>query len=237
MNDYQICRRANEYYIPAIRERFPDAARLPVRPLPGSAPAPAVRYTLPSTPTPTGYAAPDPSVPAPPATMKEPTHRVAGIATVYNRISHRIVSGLYERFVPGLFGDVRSLDIHVFNSHFSADVLARSRSEPPTLWLAEDRDALHFVADLDLTEKGRTVFEAIRKRLVTEMSVSFTPQEFDFESGPGPDDITMVVSRAALLEISPVARGAYPGTSIAVAGEDPMARQRRVRIRHLERLT
>lgn len=93
--------------------------------------------------------------------------------------------------------------------------LARS---PKTLTLTISETGLEMLAELPDTEQGRSVYEAVRRGDLSEMSFAFDIAEYAFDEQKQKCTITKI---AAVYEISIVNRAAYPQTNVqARAGKE-----------------
>lgn len=122
-----------------------------------------------------------------------------------------------ETIAPGAFADsIRAGGVEVQWQHGVArDVLASQATG--TLELTDGPDALTFRATLGNTAADDLYLDRVSRGLVREMSFGFSvPDGGDSWSGDRGIMPTRRVLRGVLHEISPVARGAYPGTGVVV---------------------
>lgn len=123
----------------------------------------------------------------------------------------------YTEFIAGNALDGVDLDnITLLVNHNGTGIpLARS---PKTLTLTVSETGLEMRAQLPDTEQGRSVYEAIRRGDLSEMSFAFDISEYAFDEQKRECTITKI---AAVYEISIVNRAAYPQTSVqARAGKE-----------------
>lgn len=125
--------------------------------------------------------------------------------------------GGYTEFIAGNALDGVDLDnITLLVNHNGTGIpLARS---PKTLTLTVSETGLEMRAQLPDTEQGRSVYEAVRRGDLSEMSFAFDIAEYAFDEQKRECTITKI---AAVYEISIVNRAAYPQTSVqARAGKE-----------------
>lgn len=125
--------------------------------------------------------------------------------------------GGYTEFIAGNALDGVDLDnITLLVNHNGTGIpLARS---PKTLTLTVSETGLEMWAQLPDTEQGRSVYEAVRRGDLSEMSFAFDIAEYAFDEQKRECTITKI---AAVYEISIVNRAAYPQTSVqARAGKE-----------------
>lgn len=125
--------------------------------------------------------------------------------------------GGYTEFIAANALDGVNLDnITLLVNHNGTGIpLARS---PKTLTLTVSGTGLEMRAELPDTEQGRSVYEAIRRSDLSEMSFAFDIAEYAFDEQKRECTITKI---AAVYEISIVNRAAYPQTSVqARAGKE-----------------
>ena len=125
--------------------------------------------------------------------------------------------GGYTEFIARNALDGVNLDnITLLVNHNGTGIpLARS---PKTLTLTISETGLDMRAELPDTEQGRSVYEAIKRGDLSEMSFAFEISEYAFDEQKRECTITKI---AAVYEISIVNRAAYPQTSVqARAGKE-----------------
>lgn len=118
--------------------------------------------------------------------------------------------GSYTEFIARNALDGVNLDnITLLVNHNGTGIpLARS---PKTLTLTVSETGLDMRAELPDTEQGRSVYEAIRRGDLSEMSFAFDIAEYAFDEQKRECTITKI---AAVYEISIVNRAAYPQTNV-----------------------
>ena len=143
---------------------------------------------------------------------------VEGTAIVFDKPAK---IGGYTEFISRSALDGVSLDnITLLVNHNGAGIpLARS---PKTLTLTVTDTGLEMRAELPDTEQGRSVYEAVRRGDLSEMSFAFDIGAQDYDEQKRECTITKI---AAVYEISIVNRAAYPQTNVqarAGKGENTM---------------
>ncbi|NLU24710.1 MAG: phage major capsid protein [Clostridiales bacterium] len=143
---------------------------------------------------------------------------VEGTAIVFDKPAK---IGGYTEFISRSALDGVSLDnITLLVNHNGAGIpLARS---PKTLTLTVTDTGLEMRAELPDTEQGRSVYEAVRRGDLSEMSFAFDIGAQDYNEQKRECTITKI---AAVYEISIVNRAAYPQTTVqarAGKGENTM---------------
>ncbi|PGS04845.1 HK97 family phage prohead protease [Bacillus cereus] len=124
-----------------------------------------------------------------------------------------------EQFKRGAFTDSLTQDDQLaLWSHDYSQVLGRTKNG--TLRLFEDEIGLRFELDLADTTRGDDTYKTIKRGDVDGVSFGFqmTKEEWD-ESDP--DNIVRSVTKAKLVEISPVAFPAYPDSQVSARSHDP----------------
>ncbi|WP_220463581.1 HK97 family phage prohead protease [Sediminihaliea albiluteola] len=142
--------------------------------------------------------------------------RLVGHAAVFN--SHSVdLGGFYETITPGAFA--RTLrdghPIFAVHHHNMADLLGSSQSR--TLKLSEDSEGLHFDLTLPDSSLGRDIHELVQRGDLNKMSFCFlvngSAGEAWHEDSNG--QIIRTLKDVTLIEVSTVARPAYPASSVA----------------------
>ncbi|MEW9139111.1 HK97 family phage prohead protease [Bacillus wiedmannii] len=124
-----------------------------------------------------------------------------------------------EQFKRGAFTDSLTQDDQLaLWSHDYSQVLGRTKNG--TLRLFEDEIGLRFELDLADTTLGDDTYKTIKRGDVDGVSFGFqmTKEEWD-ESDP--DNVVRSVTKAKLVEISPVAFPAYPDSQVSARSHDP----------------
>lgn len=139
---------------------------------------------------------------------------IEGTAVVFEKPAN---IGSYTEYIARNALDGVDLDnITLLVNHDGAGIpLARS---PKTLTLTVTDSGLEMRAELPDTEQGRSVYEAVRRGDLSEMSFAFDIGQQTFDQQTRTATITQI---AAVYEISIVNRAAYPQTTVqARAGKE-----------------
>ena len=132
---------------------------------------------------------------------------VEGTAIVFNEPAK--VGKYTERIAPGALDNVNLDGVTLLINHDGTGVpLARS---PRTLALTVTDSGLDMRAELPDTEQGRSVYEAVRRGDLSQMSFAFDIGAQDIDEQARTVTITAI---SAVYEISIVNRAAYPQTNI-----------------------
>lgn len=124
-----------------------------------------------------------------------------------------------EQFKRGAFTDSLSSDDQLaLWSHDTSKVLGRTKNG--TLRLYEDDIGLRFELDLPNTTLGNDAYETIKRGDVDGVSFGFNMLKQEWDEAD-PDNVVRSVTRAKLLEISPVAFPAYPDSQVSARSHDP----------------
>lgn len=134
---------------------------------------------------------------------------LTGYAVVYNSLSGDL-GGFREQIAPGAFGDLAGRDVRAFWNHDPAQILGRTSAG--TLTLADEKRGLRVTIHPPAWANG--LVESVARGDVDAMSFGFTVEGDDWQNVEG-GGIVRTVTRATLVEVSPVALPAYPQTSIA----------------------
>src|SRR5690554_2576587 len=146
---------------------------------------------------------------------------ISGYAVKWEKKSH--VLGYYykfrEQFKKGAFADsLKNGDQRFLWSHDTSKVLGRTKNG--TLRLYEDDVGLRFELDLPNTTLGNDAYETIKRGDVDGVSFGFRMQKQEWDESD-PDNIIRSISKAKLIEISPVAFPAYPDSQVSARSHDP----------------
>ena len=140
---------------------------------------------------------------------------IEGIAIVFDKPADM---GSYTEYISrNALDGVNLENITLLVNHNGAGIpLARS---PKTLTLTVTDNGLEMRAELPDTEQGRSVYEAVKRGDLSEMSFAFDIAEHIFDAEKRECTITKI---AAVYEISIVNRAAYPQTNVQArnAGEE-----------------
>lgn len=149
------------------------------------------------------------------------TKTVSGYAVKWEKKSQTL--GVWyrfkEQFKKGAFIETLSDDDQrALWSHDTSQVLGRTKNG--TLRLSEDDIGLRFELDLPNTTLGKDVYETIKRGDVDGVSFGFKMVKEEWDES-NPDNIIRSVTKAKLLEISPVAFPAYPDSTVSARNYDP----------------
>jgi uncharacterized protein len=124
-----------------------------------------------------------------------------------------------EQFKKGAFADsLTQDDQRALWSHDTSQVLGRTKNG--TLRLFEDEVGLRFELDLPNTTLGNDAYETIKRGDVDGVSFGFQMQKEEWDESD-PDNIIRSITKAKLLEISPVAFPYYPDSQVSARSHDP----------------
>lgn len=124
-----------------------------------------------------------------------------------------------EQFKKGAFIETLTQeDQRALWSHDTSQVLGRTKNG--TLRLFEDDIGLRFELDLPPTTLGNDVYQTIKRGDVDGVSFGFKMVKEEWDESD-PDNIVRSVTKAKLLEISPVAFPAYPDSTVSAREYDP----------------
>lgn len=124
-----------------------------------------------------------------------------------------------EQFKRGAFTDSLTQDDQLaLWSHDYSQVLGRTKNG--TLRLFEDEIGLRFELDLADTTLGDDTYKTIKRGDVDGVSFGFQMVKEEWDESD-PDNIVRSVTRAKLVEISPVAFPAYPDSQVSARSHDP----------------
>jgi HK97 family phage prohead protease len=103
-------------------------------------------------------------------------------------------------------------DVRSYYQHDSSRLLGRQGSG--TLRISTDTTGLHFELDIPDTTDGRDLRELVSRGDLTGMSFGFVAGQEEWGSVPDGRELRTHASVARLIEVSPVSRPAYAGTSV-----------------------
>ena len=150
--------------------------------------------------------------------------RIRGVAPPWNSWSHDL-GGFRERFMPGAFR--KFLDRSPTDPRGKADVIAAwnhdesrilGRTTNGTLDLREtDRGLEYSATPPEGTATTNEVLTLIRGKYIFGSSFAFTVSDGGekFDADPN-GNITRTITDAALYDVSPVARAAYPSSTLGL---------------------
>lgn len=149
------------------------------------------------------------------------TKTISGYAVKWEMKSHTM--GYWRRFKEqfkrGAFTDSLTTDDQLaLWSHDTSQVLGRTKNG--TLRLFEDDIGLRFELELPNTTLGNDAYETIKRGDVDGVSFGFQMQKEEWNESDR-DNIVRSVTKAKLLEISPVAFPAYPDSQVSARSHDP----------------
>ena len=138
---------------------------------------------------------------------------IEGMAVVFNEPAQ--MRGYVERIAPNALDGVNLDNIALLVNHDGSGIpLARS---PKTLSLQVTDKGLEMRAILPDTAQGRSVYEAVRRGDLNEMSFAFDIGRQTFDEDRQERTITAI---SAIYEISVVNRAAYPQTTVQARNND-----------------
>lgn len=146
---------------------------------------------------------------------------ISGYAVKWEMKSHAMgyFRRFKEQFKKGSFTETLTQDDQrALWSHDTSKVLGRTKNG--SLRLFEDEVGLRFELDLPNTSLGNDTFESIRRGDVDGVSFGFNMQKEEWDESD-PDNVIRSVTKAKLLEISPVAFPAYPDSQVSARSHDP----------------
>lgn len=124
-----------------------------------------------------------------------------------------------EQFKRGAFTDSLTQDDQLaLWSHDYSQVLGRTKNG--TLRLFEDEIGLRFELDLADTMLGNDTYKTIKRGDVDGVSFGFQMVKEEWDESD-PDNVVRSVTKAKLIEISPVAFPAYPDSQVSARSHDP----------------
>lgn len=142
-----------------------------------------------------------------------------GYAAVFNSLSVEMW-GFREQIAPGAFADsIAGDDVRALWNHDTNWVLGRTTNG--SLALTEDENGLAFELMPPDTQMGRDALVSIRRGDVSQMSFGFATLEDKWDIDEN-EQYVRTLLRVKLYEISPVTFPAYPATTVAVRGADPV---------------
>ena len=115
----------------------------------------------------------------------------------------------YEEFKPGAFGSLDGQDLLLNVQHDRGRPIART--DGGGLEFNDSRDALRLSADLPNTTEANDAVENVRAKILRGFSIEFVPDEYLGRQGP--DQNTVVHTRARLTDVALVDRPAYHGAT------------------------
>lgn len=147
------------------------------------------------------------------------SYTLSGIATPFERETQ--IWWFMESFERGAFEETIKIDKQKALVNHNTDMPLAS-TENDTLRLWEDKEGLRFEIDLNIkVSYAKDLLENVRTGIINKMSIGFWVLEeivtLEEESDDGMEH--RKVTKARLLEVSPVAFPAYEDTKVEVAGK------------------
>ena len=127
------------------------------------------------------------------------------IGTILRYSDEAVVGGIRERFEPGAFGDVTTVDVILNRQHDRRVPLARSGSG---LTLQDGPESLRMAAELPKTREAEDTLELVRTGVLRGLSVEFRAIREAFVDG------VRVIQEAVLTGLGVVDRPAYPASVV-----------------------
>ena len=140
-------------------------------------------------------------------------NRLVGYASVFNQYAD--FGSFLETLAPTAFDAALAdpaTDVRSYFQHDSAKLLGRQKAG--TLRLSTDSTGLHFELDIPETTDGRDLRELVSRGDLTGMSFGFIAGQEDWGHTRDGRELRTHTSVSQLIEISPVSRPAYAGTSV-----------------------
>jgi len=146
---------------------------------------------------------------------------ISGYAVKWEMKSHKLGywRRFQEQFKKGAFAESLTNDDQLaLWSHDTSKVLGRTKNG--TLRLFEDEIGLRFELDLPNTTLGNDAYETIKRGDIDGVSFGFHMKVEEWDESDK-DNIIRTISKAKLVEISPVALPAYPDSQVSARSNDP----------------
>ena len=153
-------------------------------------------------------------------TTNDDSRTITGYAVKWNKNSHVMGTRkrFSEQFLRGAFFDsIQNDDQKALWSHDVSKVLGSTRNN--TLRLSEDEIGLRFEVDLPNTTLGNDTYESIKRGDIDGVSFGFQMISQSWNESD-PNNIIRMISKAKLIEISPVAFPAYPDSEVSARSVD-----------------
>ena len=133
--------------------------------------------------------------------------RYGDVATLYEHGDGNVK----ERFEPGVFGNVRGLDVIMDVQH--KDFVQIARTGGAGLDLIDTQTELTLSAELDENDSdARNALSKVKKGILRGLSIAFREDKYRIEYNG--KDKTIVHEKAALRGVGVVARPAYPQSKL-----------------------
>ena len=146
---------------------------------------------------------------------------IVGYAVKWNKPSETLgfSKRFKEVFVKGAFKEsLQNDDQRALWSHDTSKVLGRTKNN--TLRLFEDDVGLRIELDLPNTTLGIDTYKTVKRGDIDGVSFGFRMQK-QFWDDKDKNNIIRKITKAKLLEISPVAFPAYPDSLVSARSHDP----------------
>jgi HK97 family phage prohead protease len=140
-------------------------------------------------------------------------NKLTGYASVFGQYAD--FGSFLETLAPTAFDATLvdpATDVRSYYQHDPARLLGRQGSG--SLRLSTDSTGLHFELDIPDTSDGRDLRELVTRGDLTGMSFGFIAGLEEWGNTPDGRELRTHVSVARLIEVSPVSRPAYAGTSV-----------------------
>lgn len=137
-----------------------------------------------------------------------------GYFVVFNQQTE-LWSGIFEEIAPTALNDsIAKDDVRALFNHDSAKVLGRIGNQ--TLELKADEHGLHGRVFINPNDReANDIYARVERGDINQCSFGFYPIEEDVIRDQENDTTKFIVKKADVIEVSIVAWGAYPTTSIA----------------------
>ena len=141
--------------------------------------------------------------------LRDTGDRLEGTAIRYGEIA--VIGPLRERFVSGVFGDLRQADVTLNYQHERSRPLARTGGGG--LRLVDSAESLSVVAEMPKTRESEDALTLVRSGVLRGLSIEFSAiRERSVER-------VRQVERARLVAVGLVDSPAYAGSIVQVRGQ------------------
>lgn len=146
--------------------------------------------------------------------------RITGLAAPHydgtDATQYELWPGVVERYSKDAFAEAVAGDVRVLWNHDSSQVLGRTTAGTAKLWISER--GLEYSADPPATQLGRDVTTLIARGDVSGSSVGMIVEKEEW-SREGQVEVR-TITKASLLDVSPVTFPAYEGTTSGLRSAD-----------------
>jgi len=143
----------------------------------------------------------------------EETLKLQGLAVVFNQTTK--IGNITEIIKPDALRNVDLSDVVLITNHDGSKLpLART---PKTMQLDITEKGLEFTAELPNTERGKDLYNAVKRGDITQMSFAFDISNADFDEKT---QLRTINEISKIYEISAVTHGAYKQTNINARSEN-----------------